>query len=231
MPFGLTGAPTTFQEFMNHIMAPLLRKCVVVFLDGVLVYSPTMELHIQHLKVVFELLNHHQLNLKQSKCMFLGHVISAKGIAIDPRKVQIVQELPVPTNVKELHNFLGIYRKFVHHFGIISKPLANLWRKGIVFVWTDDAQQSFDTLKLSLAQAAVLGTPNFQKPFVIETDASGDRIGAVLQQYAHFLCLAHPFTALSVAKLYCGRSCSSWQEPNCVSAVPIILNQSDGHTE
>jgi hypothetical protein len=88
MPFGLTGAPTTFQEFMNHIMAPLLRKCVVVFLDGVLVYSPTMELHIQHLKVVFGLLNHHQLNLKQSKCMFaqnklefLSHVISAKGIA------------------------------------------------------------------------------------------------------------------------------------------------------
>jgi hypothetical protein len=76
MPFGLTGAPTTFQEFMNHTM------------DGVLVYSPTMELHIQHLKVVFELLNHHQLNLKQSKCMFaqnkmefLSHVISAKGIA------------------------------------------------------------------------------------------------------------------------------------------------------
>lgn len=105
--------------------------------------------------------------------------------AIDPRKGQIVQEWTVPTNVKELHSFLGMaryYRKFVHHFGIISKPLANLLRKGIVSVWTDDTQQSFDTLKLSIAQAAVLGIPNFQKPFVIETDASGDRIGAVLQQ-------------------------------------------------
>jgi hypothetical protein len=106
-------------------------------------------------------------------------------LAIDPRKGQTVQEWTIPTNVKELHNFLGMaryYRKFVHHFGIISKPLANLLRKGTIFVWTDDAQQSFDTLKLSLAQAAVLGIPNFQKPFVIETDASGDRIGAVHQQ-------------------------------------------------
>lgn len=84
MPFGLTGAPATFQEFMNHILAPLLRKCVVVFLDDVLVYSSSLELHLQHLKAVFQILSEHHLHLKRSKCLmaqttleFLGHVISA----------------------------------------------------------------------------------------------------------------------------------------------------------
>jgi hypothetical protein len=70
MTFGLTGAPTTFQEFMNHILAPLLQKCVVVFLDDVLVYNPNLETHVQHLHAVFQLLNDHKLHLKRSKCSF-----------------------------------------------------------------------------------------------------------------------------------------------------------------
>lgn len=98
MSFGLTGAPATFQEFMNFVLQPLLRKCVVVFLDDVLVYSKNMEEHIEHLRQVFQLLQKHDLHLKMSKCSFaqdklefLGHVISKHGVATDPKKIEIVQ--------------------------------------------------------------------------------------------------------------------------------------------
>lgn len=103
MPFGLTGAPATFQDFMNHILSPLLRKCVVVFLDDILVYSDTLEHHVQHLEQVFQILVQNQLKLKQSKCRFgqdtlefLGHVISAGGISTDPAKVTVIKNWPPP---------------------------------------------------------------------------------------------------------------------------------------
>lgn len=109
MPFGLTGAPATFQNFMNQLLAPLLRRCVVVFLDDVLVYSATLEDHVRHLKQVLELLQQHQLHLKQSKCLFaqkrlefLGHVISVEGISTDPKKVAVISQWPIPTSVKEV---------------------------------------------------------------------------------------------------------------------------------
>lgn len=115
-------------------------------------------------------------------------MVSAQGISTDPHKVQVVQNWPVPTCVKELRSFLGMagyYRKFVRHFGIISKPLTDLLRKYTVFAWTSVTQQSFDTLKSALAQAPVLGIPDFNKVFTIETDASSIGIGAVLQQQGH----------------------------------------------
>jgi hypothetical protein len=195
MPFGLTGALATFQNFMNQLLAPLLRRCVVVFLDDVLVYSATLEDHVRHLRQVFELLQQHELHLEQSKCLFaqkrlefLGHVISAEGISTDPKKVAVISQWPIPTSVKEVRSFLGMvgyYRKFVPHFGIISKPLTSLLKKDNLFVWTKLADQSFRALKIALTQTPVLAIPNFAKPFTIETDASGGGVGAVLQQEGH----------------------------------------------
>jgi transposase InsO family protein len=195
MPFGLTGAPATFQDFMNHILSPLLRQCVVVFLDDILVYSDTLERHIEHLEQVFRILQQNQLKLKLSKCKFaqdklefLGHMISANGIATDPSKVAVIKDWPIPSSVKEIRSFLGIagyYRRFVAGFGIICKPLTNLLKKDQLFVWTSSTQQAFDALKEALIHAPVLAIPNFTKEFVIETDASGVGIGAVLQQEGH----------------------------------------------
>jgi hypothetical protein len=118
----------------------------MVFLDDILVYSTDLEKHVDHLDVVFKLLNQHQLHLKKSKCLFeqeqlefLGHIISKAIVVTDPHKVHVVKELHVPTCVKELRSFLdmtGYYRRFVPHFGIISRPLTNLLRKGEMFVWT-----------------------------------------------------------------------------------------------
>ena len=146
---------------MNHRLAPLLRKCVVVFLDNMLVYSATLSDHVEHLKQVFELLSQQQLHLNRSKCLFaqdklkfLGHVVSASGIATEPKKVKIIREWPTPTCVKDVYSFLGMagyYRKSVPHFGIISMPLTTLLKKDTLFVWTELADQSFVALKTVLA--------------------------------------------------------------------------------
>lgn len=195
VPYGLTGAPTTFQAIMNNILAPLLRKCVVVFIDDILIYSKNYEDHVKHVQMVFQLLQEHQFKIRLSKCSFaknqlkyLGHVISVAGVAIDPSKISIVQQWPRPTSVKELRGFLGLagyYRRFIKYFGIMSKPLSDLLRKGQIFVWTSTTEQAFQALKYALTSAPVLVLPDFHKTFVIETDASDKGIGAVLQQGGH----------------------------------------------
>jgi hypothetical protein len=99
MPYGVTSGPATFQEVMNTILAPLLRKCIVVFIDDVLIYSATWQEHIQHIEAVFQLLQHHQLYVKLKKCSFakqelnyLGHVISPSGVSTDPKKIKIIAD-------------------------------------------------------------------------------------------------------------------------------------------
>lgn len=181
MPYGLTGAPATFQFVMNHILAALLRKCVVVFIDDILIYSKTFEDHVKHVQLVFQLLHDHNLKVKLSKCTFakqqlryLGHIISPEGVSTDPSKVQDVQKWPTPMNVKDLRGFLGIagyYRRFIKKFGMLAKPLTELLKKGVMFVWTESTEQAFQLLKQSLISAPVLALPDFSKPFVVETDA------------------------------------------------------------
>lgn len=195
MPYGLTGAPATFQAIMNHILAPLLRKCVVVFIDDILIYSKTSEDHVQHVQLVLQLLREHQFKVRLSKCAFaqlqlsyLGHVISGAGVSTDPSKVSIVKNWPTPTNVKELRGFLGLagyYRRFVKNFAAMAKPLTELLKKGTLFVWTCVTEEAFQNLQESLVSAPVLALPNFELPFVVETDASDKGIGAVLQQNDH----------------------------------------------
>lgn len=137
--------------------------------------------HLQHLTTVLQLLHKDQWKVKLSKCAFarpvfpyLGHIISAQGVATDPGKIQDIQQWPSPSNAKELRNFLGLagfYRKFVKHFGIISKPLTYLLKKHALFLWTSQHQHAFDTLKQALILAPVLALPDFSLPFCIYTDA------------------------------------------------------------
>lgn len=193
--FGLTGGPNTFQFAMNHTLAPGNRKYVIVFFDDILVFSITFKEHLQHLRLVLSMLAKHQWKVKLSKCAFaqrqvgyLGHIISSAGVSTDPTKITAIDTWPTPANVKEVRGFLGLagyYRKFICHYGIICRSLTNLLKKGTVFRWSDIEDSAFRTLKQALVTAPVLALPDFNKTFVIATDACDVGIGAVLMQDDH----------------------------------------------
>jgi hypothetical protein len=165
MPFGLTNAPSTFQCLMNELLQPFLRKFVMVFLDDILIYSPTLAEHTKHIQQVLEVLRQNKIYLKFSKCSFaqksmeyLGHVISLDGVATDPTKTTAMLQWPRPTNVTELRGFLGLtgsYRKFVKGYGILAKPLTQLLRKR-AFEWSPVVDKAFQTLKSAMMSTAVL---------------------------------------------------------------------------
>lgn len=192
MAFGLTGAPATFQAEMNRTLAPLLRKCALVFFDDILIYSKSYEQHLDHLRQVLTLLAENEWKVKASKCAFaqrsvhyLGHVISEKGVATDEEKIATIKDWPRPMDVKQLRSVLGMtgyYRKFIDGYGSISQPLTQLLRKHVPFVWTQETELAFNCLKKALISAPVLALPDFSCTFVIETDASDVGIGAVLMQ-------------------------------------------------
>lgn len=191
MPFGLTNAPATFQALMHTVFGPYLRKFVLVFFDDILIYSVSLEDHVNHLQIVFDVLRANRLFAKQSKCRFaqasieyLGHVISGKGVRTDRAKVAAMINWPPPKSIKELRGFLGLtgyYRRFIKNFALISQPLTHLLKKG-AFEWNENSTKSFEELKTAMTQAPVLALPNFSEPFVVEVDASGLGVGAVLSQ-------------------------------------------------
>lgn len=190
MPFGLTNALSTFQGLMNDVFRPYLRKCVLVFFGDILVYSKSLQDHLKHLKAVLGLLQQHQLYAKLSKCHFgchevkyLGNVISEEGVKADPSKIEAMLNWPVPSNIKALRGFLGLtgyYRKIVKGYGGIASLLTSLLKKDS-FKWSDNAELAFNSLKKAMT-TPVLGLPEFSKPYIIECDASGGGIGAVLMQ-------------------------------------------------
>lgn len=124
----------------------------------------------------------------QRQVSYLGHIVSAAGVAIDPTKICAIEDWPNPSCVKDLRSFLGLarhYRKFIRHFGIICQPLHALLKKGALFIWTSDHSTAFQALKQALITAPVLSLPDFSSQFTIETDASSLGVGAVLMQKGH----------------------------------------------
>ncbi len=192
MSFGLTNAPAFFMYLMNSVFMTELDVCVVVFIDDILVYSKNGEEHARHLRLVLDRLREHQLYAKFSKCQFwlkevsfLGHILSAKGVAVDPSKVQEVLDWKSPTSVTEIRSFLGLagyYRRFIQDFSKIAKPMTKLLQKEAKFIWTSDCEAAFQKLKTLLTTAPVLTQPDITKSFDVYCDASGTGLGCVLMQ-------------------------------------------------
>lgn len=192
MPFGLCNAPATFQRLMDLVLAGLQWSHCLVYLDDVIILGRTFSEHLENLKTVFHRLREAGLKVKPSKCAFfqhrvhyLGHVISEEGVAADPEKIEKVASWPVPESTRDVQQFLGFagyYLRFIHGFARVAKPLHKLTERTTAFQWTNDCQNAFEELRRLLSTAPVLAHPDFERPFILDTDASNTGIGAVLSQ-------------------------------------------------
>ncbi|XP_059663382.1 uncharacterized protein LOC132309045 [Cornus florida] len=195
MPFGLTNAPATFCTLMNKLFHPYLDRFVVVYLDDIVVYSATLEEHVQHLRAVFQVLRENDLYVKMEKCsfaqekvLFLGHKIWNGKLMMDEAKVRAIQEWEPPTKVTELRSFLGLvnyYRRFIKGYSARAAPLTDLLKKARAWSWTESCQGAFDDLKRAVIEEPVLSLPDHSKPYEVHTDASDFATGGMLMQEEH----------------------------------------------
>ena len=190
MPFGLSNAPSVFQELMTHVLEGI--QFATAYLDDIIIYSPTVQDHMEHLQVVFDRLRKFGLKMKMSKCKFmqkeinyLGFVVTTEGIRVDPGKVSAIRDLKPPVDVRQVRGFLGTvnyYRRFCPGFSEVALPLTALTKKHARFAWSDECQQAFDKLKQLLIEAPTLAFADQTLEYTLYTDASDGCIGAVLTQ-------------------------------------------------
>lgn len=192
MPFGLKNAPATFQRLMDLVLTGMQGNEIFVYLDDIVLYSSSLTEHAIKFEKLATRLRQANLKLQPDKCellrkevTYLGHIIGENGVRPDPKKIEAVQNFPVPKNAKNVKQFLGLagyYRRFIKGFSKIAKPLTNLLKKDSDFKWEDKEQESFNTLRDALCEEPILQYPDFTKPFLLTTDASGTAIGAILSQ-------------------------------------------------
>ncbi|WVZ89504.1 hypothetical protein U9M48_035897 [Paspalum notatum var. saurae] len=198
MSFGLTNAPAYFMYLMNFFNE--LDVFVVIFIDDILIFSKTEEEHAEHLHIVLQKLHDHRLYAKFSKCefwlreiSFLGHVLSEKGVAVDPSKEQEVLDWDRPQTVTEIRSFLGLagyYRRFIDNFSKVAKPMTKLTKKNVKFEWSPQCEKAFQTLKSPLTFAPILTQPDSTKSFDIYCDACRTGLGYVLMQEGRVIAYA-----------------------------------------
>ena len=191
VPFGLSNAPAAFMSLMDSIFKDYTDKFIIAYLDDILVYSDTWEEHLKHIRLTLLILRKHKLYAKLSKCVFgaqeveyLGHILRAGKVAMNPNKTQAIESWETPTSKKELQSFLGLvnyYRRFIKDCSKIGKPLTEL-TKNVPYVWTKEANKAFQILKKAVVSAPVLHQYNPKYPIFVTTDASKYAIGAVLEQ-------------------------------------------------
>lgn len=201
MPFGLKNAPATFQRLMNTILGDLIGKDCLVYMDDIIVFGTSLQEHLNSMERVFKRLADANLKIELDKSdfmrretIFLGHVITPEGIKPNPDKVKAILNYPVPKTEKEIKQFLGLagfYRKFIKNFSKVTKPLTHCLKKGNKINSTDkDYINAIDTIKLLITSEPILAYPNYEKLFVLTTDASNTALGAVLSQKDHPICFA-----------------------------------------
>ena len=198
MPFGLCNAPPTFQRLMQNCLGELNLTYCLIYLDDVIVFSDMPDEHLWRKRVVFDRLHEHSLKLKPSKCEvfkleinYLAHHVSWKGVLPSKKNLESIAQCPPPdtyTKVKSFVGLVGHYRHFTKGFAKIAAPLYDLTngdnkdKKSEHVDLSPEALEAFDHLKAACFQTPILAFPDFNKPFLLETDASGRGLGAVLSQ-------------------------------------------------
>ena len=209
MTFGLTNAPGVFQTLVNDVLGDMLNKFVFVYLDDILIFSQDAQSHQGHVRRVLQCLLENRLFVKAEKCMFsctsttfLGYVISAGSIAMDPailpsgtRFTSAVEQWPQPGNRKSLQRFIGFanfYRRFIRGYSSVTVPLTRLASPKVRFTWGPEAEEAFQTLKGKFTSAPILVHPDPERQFIVEVDASNTGVGAVLSQRSAGDAKVHP---------------------------------------
>uniref|UniRef100_A0A8C4ZXL3 Gypsy retrotransposon integrase-like protein 1 n=1 Tax=Gadus morhua TaxID=8049 RepID=A0A8C4ZXL3_GADMO len=192
MPFGLTNCPAVFQGMINDVLRDMLNKFVFVYIDDILIFSPSVSQHSQHVRSVLQRLLENQLFVKAEKCefhketvSFLGYVITAGGVQMDGPKVKAVTDWERPTSRRELQRFLGFanfYRRFIRNYGSLAAPLTALTSSRVKFTWSPAAEAAFNDLKSRFTSAPILSQPDPDRQFIVEVDASDVGVGAILSQ-------------------------------------------------
>lgn len=192
MPFGLSGAPRTFQRLIDKLLSYLPMDIAMAYLDDIIVFSQTIDEGITRLEAVFGQLRAAGLKLKAKKCelfrtrvLYLGHIVTAEGITTDPDKITAILAWRAPRTAKQSKRFLATvsyYRRFIPKFAGIAEPLINLQRKRVKFDWTPACQEAFETLRTCLVTAPVLAYPKDEGLYILDTDASEHSISGALSQ-------------------------------------------------
>ena len=192
LPFGLCGAPSTFQRCMEMVLRGLQWKTLLIYLDDIIIISSNTSEHFQRLEEVLDRLRQAGLKLKPSKChllqkevLFLGHVVGENGIKPNPELIDSIKEWKTPQTTRHVQQFLGLanyYRRFIQNFSDIASPLTQLTKKDVNFTWTSECQIAMEKLKKALCSAPILAYPQPIGGYILDTDASNTGIGAVLSQ-------------------------------------------------
>lgn len=201
MPFGLKTAPATFQRLMNNVLHDYINKICLVYLDDIIIFSTSLQEHMESLRRVFQRLK--EVNLKvqldkseflKKETEFLGHIVTETGIKPNPKKIECVLKFPIPKTPKQIKQFLGLtgyYRKFMKDYSMIAKPMTRYLQKNAkINIHNQEYEKSFETLKNLLTNDPILRYPDFEKEFTLTTDASNFALGAVLSQEDHPICYA-----------------------------------------
>lgn len=193
MPFGLKTAPATFQRLMNNVLGEYINKICLVYLDDIIIFSTSLQEHVQSLKLIFNCLERANLKVQLDKSEFckretefLGHIVTQNGVKPNPAKVECVINFPIPKTPKQIKQFLGLtgyYRKFIKDYSNLAKPMTRFLKKDANLDIGDPSYlQSFNTLKRILTNDPVLAYPDFSRTFTLTTDASNYALGAILSQ-------------------------------------------------
>jgi hypothetical protein len=190
MPFGLSNASATFQRAMQIYFDDLIGKIIQFYLDDLIVYSKNRLDHFGHLRKVLMQCRKFGISLNPSKSIFgvtkgklLGHIVSDSGISIDPKIITAILNLPAPTSKKEFQDFMGIINfvyRFVPDFSVMVKPIHNILKQDHSFSWTGDIENDFLRIKKEISSTPVLAKPDFEKYFIIYTNATKEAIFAIL---------------------------------------------------